>query len=548
MERKLVFLSILLLTCVRCRGFLRTNTIRTASGPVQGYVQQTLFKNVSYSTFKGIPFAEPPTGNRRFKPPIPKTPWTEVFEATEEGPTCPQYDTAFLKNTYMGDEDCLHLNVYTPVLDFNSTVKYPVMVWIYGGSFVQGYKNQSLYGPDLFIEEGVIIVVPNYRLGALGFLSLGLPDALGNAGMKDQVMALKWVQKNIAEFGGDPNNVTLFGESAGSSSVLLHELSHQSKGLYQRTIAQSGAPLIFLSHPPYEAFLSAHMLANLLGFGTSNREQLLQSFLNASAYDLVMATSNMYILSDLLTRPFQPTVEDSSITSMDNIFLDECAITLMMNGQIRKGPKMIGFNRNELFALSDLFVADVINILNIVIPDMKAIIPLVESVSQILSTISYSAEIDLTQRFLAVHNDDHPVYFYIITYTDFARHVLSEHEWNVTTHGDELNLLFTITDYGFDTITDPNHSLNVFRRKFVRLWTNFAKYGNPTPLFNNPINIIWEPSGPAGRQLDINLPFRMIDRVLGVSPPESFYYYILPTISGCKNISYGTPYTELFGN
>ncbi|XP_076286083.1 uncharacterized protein LOC143211880 [Lasioglossum baleicum] len=542
MDRKVVFFSVLLLTRVRCQGFLRTDIIRTASGPVRGYVQQTVLKNISYSTFKGIPFAEPPIGNFRFKPPVPVKPWTAVLDATEEGPTCPQIDKVFRKNTYMGDEDCLSLNVYTPALDLSSKDKYPVMVWIYGGAFVEGYKNQSLYGPDLFIEEGVIIVVPNYRLGVLGFLSLGIPEALGNAGMKDQVLALKWVQKNIATFGGDPNNVTLFGESSGSSSVVLHELSPQSKGLYQSTISQSGAPLIFLSHPPYAALKSAHLLAALLGFDTSNKEQLFQSFLHANVYDLVMATSNMYIVSDMLTRPFQPTVEDSSIASMDNIFLDECAITLLMNGHIRKGPKMIGFTHNELFGFADEFIKFV----NIVIPYMKAAISVTRSLSQIVSTISYTAEIDLTQRFLAVHNGDHPVYFYIITYTDFPRHVITQLQWNETAHGDDINLLFTITDYGLATTTDPNHSLNIFRRKMVRLWTNFAKYGNPTPAFANPIDIIWEPSGPAGRQLDINSPFRMIDRALDASLPESLYYYTLPIISGCKTVSYATPYNELF--
>ncbi|XP_076649642.1 para-nitrobenzyl esterase-like [Halictus rubicundus] len=544
-EYVLVILSIFLATCIRCQALQKTVVIETELGPVVGYDQKTLYRQVSYSTFKGIGYAQPPIGHLRYKPPVPKTPWTEVFEATEEGPTCPQYDTAFLKNTYMGDEDCLHLNVYTPVLDFNSTVKYPVMVWIYGGGFAQGYKNQSLYGPDLFIEEGVIMVVPNYRLGALGFLNLGHPDAHGNAGMMDQVMALKWVQKNIAKFGGDPNNVTVFGESAGSSSVILHELSPQSKGLYQRTIAESGAPLILLSQSPLAALTSAYWLAHLLGFHTTSRERLLEFYQNANPYDLVMKTSNMYIFPDILTRAFQPSIEDTRVANQSEIFLAECPITLMMEGQIRKGPKMIGFNENEFYAFAK--AVGVVDVLNLFLP-YNVTVEIVSAVTQLLSNMIMAAEIDMTQRFYAAHNELHPVYYYILTYTGFPHHMITDLPVKKATHVDDVGLLFTSLKYGFSNSTDPNDPLNVFRRKMVQLWVNFAKGSNPTPTFNNPINATWEPSGSSGRQFNINWDFKMIPRALGAFGffVESIYYFLLPLLSSCKQISYATPYTDLF--
>lgn len=143
----------------------------------------------------------------------------------------------FVSKNFIGDEDCLNLNVYTPKIDFsvinNKNNLLPVMVWIYGGAFKNGYTNMTYYGPDFLIENHVVVVAMNYRLGVLGFLSLNLPNATGNAGLKDQLLALKWVQRNIKAFGGDPNSVTIFGQSAGAISVDFHILSDQSKGNYQ---------------------------------------------------------------------------------------------------------------------------------------------------------------------------------------------------------------------------------------------------------------------------------------------------------------------------
>lgn len=154
------------------------------------------------------------------------------------GPESYQIDVFFTK-AILGQEDCLYLNVYTP--DLAPKEAFPVMVWIHGGGYISGYGNDSLYGPEFLVKKDVILVTLNYRVGILGFLSLETEDIPGNAGAKDQVAALKWVQKNIKSFGGDPTNVTIFGESAGGSCVSFHLVSPMSAGLFKRAIIQSGA-------------------------------------------------------------------------------------------------------------------------------------------------------------------------------------------------------------------------------------------------------------------------------------------------------------------
>lgn len=168
----------------------------------------------SYFSFKGIPYAAPPLGNLRFRAPIEPESWTGVREALNHGPSCPAATPSLL----MG-EDCLYLNVYTRSFTGNQ----PVLVWLHGGGFMSGSGDSLVYGPEHLIEEDVIIVSLNYRVGALGFLSTGDANASGNYGLKDMILALKWIRENIANFGGDPNNVTIFGQSAGGAAVHCEE-------------------------------------------------------------------------------------------------------------------------------------------------------------------------------------------------------------------------------------------------------------------------------------------------------------------------------------
>lgn len=194
--------------------------------------------------FLGIPYAMPPIGDRRWKTPEKPAPWVETREAVSFGPACPQ--TGLLETET--NEDCLTLNVWAP--DTGSAVKRPVMVWIHGGGFNFGASSQPEYRGATLARQGVVVVTVNYRLGPLGFFPhRGLsgssePAESGNFGLLDQIEALKWVRRNIAAFGGDPDNVTLFGQSAGSRSVSLLTLAPLADGLFQRAIAESGGPII----------------------------------------------------------------------------------------------------------------------------------------------------------------------------------------------------------------------------------------------------------------------------------------------------------------
>ena len=193
--------------------------------------------------FKGIPFAAPPVGPLRWKLPQPVIPWEGVRPAKAFGHSSEQNKVAAIAMGVAGglDEDCLHLNVWAP----SGASRLPVMVWIHGGAFTTGSGSMPLYDGTRLASKGVVVVTINYRLGALGFMAH--PEltkegggSSGNYGIRDQIAALEWVRANIAEFGGNPGNVTIFGESAGAFSVNILAVSPPAKGLFHRAIAQSG--------------------------------------------------------------------------------------------------------------------------------------------------------------------------------------------------------------------------------------------------------------------------------------------------------------------
>lgn len=203
----------------------------------------------SVARFLGVPFAAAPVGDLRFRPPAPFPAWDGARDAVETGPVCPQnpslMDALFGGEAEQWDEDCLFLNVWTPSALPDPATPLPVMVWIHGGGFEMGSGSSPLYNGTHFAASGVVLVTLNYRLGALGFLELGGVDPAytgsGNVGLLDQIAALEWVRDNIANFGGDPSNVTVFGQSAGAMSVSLLLSMPRARGLFQKAIAQSGA-------------------------------------------------------------------------------------------------------------------------------------------------------------------------------------------------------------------------------------------------------------------------------------------------------------------
>lgn len=206
-------------------------------------------------------------------PQAPK-PWQGVRSAKEFGSVNYQIDM-FTREPPTGSEDCLYLNVYTP--NIKPLNHLPVMVWIHGGGFFWGSGNDDVYGPEFLVRQGVILVTFNYRLGAFGFLCLHTEDVPGNAGMKDQVAALRWVKSNIEKLGGDPGNVTIFGESAGAASVSYHLISPMSKGLFKRAIVQSGSALSWWAQD-FEPRERALLLARKLGFDSEDDKELYEFF------------------------------------------------------------------------------------------------------------------------------------------------------------------------------------------------------------------------------------------------------------------------------
>ncbi|XP_011192601.1 esterase B1 [Zeugodacus cucurbitae] len=234
-------------------------------GAVKGQQCQTVYAQDYYS-FEGIPYAKPPLAELRFKSPQPVEPWSGVKDCTQCSNKPLQKNS--LTGRVEGSEDCLYLNVYTKTLQ--SEKPLPVLVFIHGGGFYSGEATRKLYAPDYFMSEQVVLVTLNYRLCSLGFLSLADPELQipGNAAMKDKILALKWVKQYISHFNGDPNNVTLFGESAGAGSAHAITLSAQSEDLFQRVILMSGSALCYWINMPQTDL--AYRLAKTHGYKGDN--------------------------------------------------------------------------------------------------------------------------------------------------------------------------------------------------------------------------------------------------------------------------------------
>ena len=303
-------------------------------------------------SFSGIPYARAPVGELRWRPPLPAEAWDEVRDASTFGPIAPQ-SAAVPGITSPADpeasephsEDCLSLNVWTPQLPETPTTEpgrgRPVLVFIHGGGFTSGSGSVFLYrGGNLVRNGDAVVVTINYRLGALGFLGhrgLADPDGLvGNWGIHDQRAALLWVRDNIAAFGGDPANVTIFGESAGAFSVATLLGAPGAKGLFRRAIVQSGGVHV---HSVADAERSAERMAAVLGIATCDRESLGR----IPAVELVAATEEIGRRRPdpgMMPLPFLPVV--------DGVFLPEHPLAAVANGGAMGVDLLIGTNRDEL--------------------------------------------------------------------------------------------------------------------------------------------------------------------------------------------------------
>lgn len=240
MKRIVIGITALLLTGILQAQQATDPEVKTASGIVRGVVEGDV------TSFKGIPFAAPPIGEFRWRPPQPVTPWTGVRDASKYGPNCAQGGWGAAPGTIAegSSEDCLYLNVWTPATATRKS-KLPVMVWIHGGGFTGGSGAGTGTAGDAFTRQGVILITINYRLGRLGHfahpaLSKEHPEeSKGSYAFMDQIAALQWIQENIAAFGGDPKNVTIFGFSAGGVSVHSLLTIPAAKGLFHKAIGES---------------------------------------------------------------------------------------------------------------------------------------------------------------------------------------------------------------------------------------------------------------------------------------------------------------------
>jgi para-nitrobenzyl esterase len=277
--------------------------VETAAGPVVGRPVHEGVWN-----WRGIPYAAPPVGERRFRPAEEHSGWSTALETTEFGARAVQPPSILAPGDTPSSEDCLTLNVWAP----EEADGLPVMVWIHGGGFTTGSADIGWYDGSNLARRGVVVVTLNYRLGPLGFLHLGSLDAAftgaANAGLSDQAMALRWVRDNIVKFGGDPSSVTLFGESAGAMSLSAHLGRPGSAGLFHRAIAQSGAARLVQTADHAEAHL--HALAAELGIPADP-----EAFLAVSAATLAAATPSVDAggSGSGLALPYMPTVDGSSL-------------------------------------------------------------------------------------------------------------------------------------------------------------------------------------------------------------------------------------------
>ncbi|KAJ8940289.1 hypothetical protein NQ318_000111 [Aromia moschata] len=317
--------------------------VHLPDGKIRG-ITKVSARNRTFYTFLQIPYAEPPLGTLRFKNPQPVKKWNDILNATSDRSVCYQV----MSNSDMETEDCLYLSVYTPVVP-GSNASLAVMFYIHGGGFMNGNSLFNTVGPHYFMDYEVVIVTVHYRLGPFGFLSTGNTVIPGNYGLKDQAFALKWVKQNIKYFGGNPAEVTIFGQSSGAVSVGYHIISHQSASLFRGAIQQSGS---VLSPHGYQRHAKnfAYALAQVLDptFSTNNSSQELLNLLqNASAKDIDTVSQNFsqgpgsMILSE--GSWFAPVIE----CQHENAFITDYMYSSVENGDINKVPIIVGIMSEE---------------------------------------------------------------------------------------------------------------------------------------------------------------------------------------------------------
>ena len=482
--------------------------VTTAEGPVEGLLARSAGGYPFYS-FKGVPYAQPPTGQLRFRPPQRHPGWSDVLDASEHGSMCVQFD--FRENaTLVGSEDCLFANVYTRQLpgEGNPAVGLPVMVYVHGGAFIFGDGNSNFLGPIYLMDGEVVLVTFNYRLGVFGFLTTHDAAAPGNYGMLDQTLLLEWVQDNIAAFGGDPDSVTIFGESAGGSSVSLLVLSPLTKGLFHRAISQSGTSFANFAATGRRTN-TAQAIASNLNCSSDDAVLMVECIRDVSKDELIQASLEFYLK---FTNIFTPTVDPEAEYS----FLPKDPRALLETGDFNLVPWMSGMTEEEGYALLPLIeqgkgviegllagspiawggflevlhpaytplvdcgadaAEEVAKVLSYYAPDNNYT---VATVSRVLSDRTFLAPLSEEVRLASAHV---PVYKYLLDHRGPGRQRITELEQRTdlpdlgVTHTEDLLYLFKTDDHPLAQPGTPAHTMVRF---MVSLWTSFARTGRPS--------------------------------------------------------------------
>ncbi|XP_057666850.1 carboxylic ester hydrolase-like [Diorhabda carinulata] len=523
-----MFIFIVSILCVSgltaCLEFIppqkidKSLVVSTNTGEVQGIQKKTESGSV-YWAYQGIPFAKPPMGNLRFRAPEPPSPWRGVLDGTEERSTCVQ-TVLTLDNdiTFYGNEDCLYINVYTPRLPNKQREKLPVLVWFYGGAFMFGNSSSSFYGSENLLNQNIITVTFNYRVGPFGFLSTGDMASPGNYGLKDQNYALKWVQENIQNFGGDKNRVTISGQSAGAASVMYQMASPESRGLFSGVISSSGSPLCtwaFTYNPAKTAF--DYGLA--AGVQTKSTEELIK-LLRQADVDVLKGASRLLLLLSLPNVikagfPFAPTIEPHH----NGAFITKSVYSSFEKGDFHKVPIMMGINSLEtLFFAGGIKLLKPLNLINDISPsslpsehmnirtqverreagldiikqyfkDGSVFGSTIKEYLEFTSDDQFTRPLHKTVQLMSKHT---PLYFYTFSYiSDIGQKLLNgliiKKPVQGVAHGEDIFYIWRR-----QSVPLPNGFDQITATRLIKIWSNFIKTGNPTPQ-KEPIlnNVIW---------------------------------------------------------
>jgi len=493
-------------------------SVTLAKGKIMGERLDYDFGQYYYS-FKGIPYAKPPVKELRFKAPVEVDPWNDVFQATEDGNICPQYDIS--QNEPVGDEDCLSLNVYTPKLD----KKKPraVMVYIHGGAFIMGGGASFFFGPGYLLEQNVVLVTFNYRIGPLGFLSTADKASTGNQGLRDQIMVLNWVKQNIDKFGGDPNKVTIFGEDSGAASVTLLAMSPLARDLFHGAIALSGNALCdqYLQNDPAEA---SRELATRLECSIESGKDIINCLTRKTQQEIITASQDMFMFWSF-PRWFAP--------SVDGDVIPDTPEQLLLQGKFSKVPFIVGQTKDEgafFYRLTlnafnngqydDNFVDNKLpRILPVLSNFNSKLYPMTRQVRkryfvnvdmeseeefrpkyvEFLTDLMYSRCTDRFAKILANHSV--PTYEYSFEYRgQYSIVNLQGEQVDMgVAHGDDLQYIFN--GIWGDELEMSASDTKFTRNIFTPLLANFAKTSIPTPSMTEHITVAWPPQSPNNNKI-----------------------------------------------